>query len=66
MVVRIARDLNKRKNLNKVQNEKSNMRGERIYMDDSSKKMKSGGGSKTLVNLCGRSNRFNTEYFHTN
>ena len=32
--------------MNKVKNEKSNLRGEQIYMDGSSIKMKSNGGSK--------------------
>ena len=41
-----ARGKQRKKNMNKVLNEKSNLRGERLYMDGSSIKMKSGGGSK--------------------
>ena len=46
MLMRIVQEESKGKNLNKVQNEKSNTRGKRIYMDGSSIKMKSTGGSK--------------------
>ena len=41
-----ARGKQRKKNMNKVQNEKFSLRGERLYMDGSSIKMKSSGGSK--------------------
>ena len=41
-----ARGKQKKKNLNKVKDEKFSVRGEQLYMDGSSIKMKSGGGSK--------------------
>ena len=41
-----TRGKQRKKNMNKVQNEKSNLRGEQLCMDGSSNKMKSGGGSK--------------------
>ena len=41
-----AREKQRKKNMNKFLNEKSNLRGERLYMDASSIKIKSGGGSK--------------------
>ena len=46
MVVKIAQEESKRKNVNKVKDEKFSVRGEQLYMDGSSIKMKSGGGSK--------------------
>ena len=41
-----ARGKQRKKNLNKIQSEKSNMRGKCLYMDFSLNKMKSGWGSK--------------------